>query len=458
MFNPKSCLSCGAKLNPVSNRKQNCCVCGRDICSTCGVKSPSMMGEWACGTDYQNLARDLRMGNNVFCRKCKQFGPLPHGLCSFCGAPACSKCISTYPCIEKHPWCGICNVQNWSAKVPTIALGDEFVVKTGPDTAIRKRPASLSYVTLTRCPRDDPSAVKAAMMSHLNFYTIAEQASAQGYYLEPDPRKIVRENNYHIIIQTIKAAHFLGFDIKDLQESVITLVMPNLDFTQFLEQLLVDFDREPLIVSSILMSRSFAVMNYFINICDSVYDKMLDERLANFRTMPKDFVKLNPDMAVIWAWSHSRCLKNPHEGKRALSEISMGSPFFQGLGNSLDGIVEYDPEKCLSGLKMIRNDPAIHHNLVDFSVKRIEWEAKRLREVAPKESSVRIEKLHLGDVVAGAKIGSQVEIRDSIVSRSTIGGGNEAGEAQFAKFCPECGRKLDTPAKFCPECGMKLAR
>jgi hypothetical protein len=57
---------------------------------------------------------------------------------------------------------------------------------------------------------------------------------------------------------------------------------------------------------------------------------------------------------------------------------------------------------------------------------------------------------YIEDSIVQYNIGTVV--KDSVVQRSTIGGGEETG-----RTCPQCGRSVSEDERFCPECGEKLS-
>lgn len=224
--------------------------------------------------------------------------------------------------------------------------------------------------------------------------------------------------------------------------------------------------------------------------------------------MPANVVRTKPNLAAIWVWLRCRAVQSPHDGKRALAELQMNSPFFVGLSQAIDAMIAYNGGAVIGSLRTIRADTTIDPVLLNHMAARVELEAREIRDVTPMQTTVtvgaiyqgdvitggtkigsqvdnrqitdqshNVDNRHIGDSVAGDKVGSQMQIQDSVISGSNVaaptgpvagstaqagpmstpGAGGPAAAGKTPKFCPECGAKLGAPTKFCPECGAKIA-
>ena len=178
-----------------------------------------------------------------------------------------------------------------------------------------------------------------------------------------------------MILGVTKGAQALGVsDYSDIRDSALSLFPSYRDSMAFLDDVLANIRGEREILDPILISQINTKMDHILMLCNPGND----ENLSKLRFIPLDSARKHPDLSALWIWAHSRGLTDPHEGKKALNDLSINAPFFNGFRISFEGMINYDPEKCLSGMKLMRNDSSINNKLGNYIVSHIEIVAKKM--------------------------------------------------------------------------------
>jgi len=448
------CRYCRNKTGIVFNRKKNCYNCQIEICSKCASEGVEVSLCYDC---YMTL-RDLSfLGNLYYCPKCGVFGKIQSVKCDFCKSTLCISCIKDVSCIEDHKWCSYCDgPEVKEIDIPKVKWNENKHPQYGPHGNFSHYIYSYNLFwamrTLKVCKLD----------SDKNLNNLIGKAF-KGLDRNTPENLAVYEASYDNFITSINPELFPK--IKNAYENSY------FDWKHSIEDLLPvikdEWNSEKAIVTICSSIEDKELKTYLSDsYCNDIGENRITEYDINtwetvIPYLSKEFLHEYPGFAALNVWVSSKYLTDLHNGLKTIKRIDLLTPFFNGMKDILTGLIEIDPNLCLEGLKNVRRDNTISANISNIMIPKIQEDIEKLHKIAKDKEKIKIESLIdqrgaiVGDYV-NKKVGTQTEIRDSVVVGSKISG---VGDSKIS-ICPYCGKSLDFPEspKFCPYCAKRILK
>lgn len=213
----------------------------------------------------------------------------------------------------------------------------------------------------------------------------------------------------------------------------------------------------------------YTIVGLKIRLCslDSSEDitKIINAHLSSIfsRRLTNIGTKIGDEDVNCFSWEHFATdiykvyVSCGDEKLKRVKEAFTTIPLIRGILMVMEGYKEVNESKVVEGIKTIRRyggegtsyvlKPEDLRDLDEYTTNILE----NIREVVGSKGLPKVER-----VVdqRGAHFESKVEIKDSVVQRSTI----SAETIGVLKICPYCGKELNfpKPPKFCPYCKERL--